>query len=83
MTIAAKAALLLVRAYKVTLSPLFAGNCRYVPGCADYMSESITHYGVIRGGWMGTRRLCRCHPFGGHGFDPVPHPIATQQIPKH
>jgi putative membrane protein insertion efficiency factor len=73
MTLAAKTALLLVRAYKVTLSPLFAGSCRYTPGCADYMSESIARYGFFRGGWLGTRRLCRCHPFGGHGYDPVPH----------
>ena len=62
----------LIRAYKVTLSPLFAGSCRYTPGCADYMSEAITRFGVVRGGWLGTKRLCRCHPFGGHGYDPVP-----------
>ena len=51
---------------------VFAGSCRYTPGCADYMSESITRYGVLRGGWLGTKRLCRCHPLGGHGFDPGP-----------
>ena len=66
------AALLLIRLYKITLSPLFAGSCRYTPGCADYMSEAIVRFGVLRGGWIGTKRLCRCHPFGGHGFDPVP-----------
>jgi hypothetical protein len=65
-------ALALIRIYKVMLSPLFAGSCRYTPGCADYMSESIARYGVVRGGWLGTKRLCRCHPFGGHGYDPVP-----------
>ena len=65
-------ALSFIRIYKVTLSPLFAGSCRYVPGCADYMSESIERYGVMRGGWMGTKRICRCHPLGGHGYDPVP-----------
>jgi uncharacterized protein len=65
-------ALALIRLYKITLSPLFAGSCRYMPGCADYMSESIARFGVLRGGWLGTKRLCRCHPFGGHGFDPVP-----------
>jgi uncharacterized protein len=65
-------ALALIRLYKVTFSPLFAGSCRYTPGCADYMSESIARYGALRGGWLGTKRLCRCHPLGGHGFDPVP-----------
>jgi uncharacterized protein len=68
----ARAALLFIRAYKVTLSPLFAGSCRYTPGCADYMSESIARFGLFRGGLIGTKRLCRCHPFGGHGYDPVP-----------
>jgi putative membrane protein insertion efficiency factor len=58
--------------YKIALSPLFAGSCRYTPGCADYMSESIARFGLLRGGWLGTKRLCRCHPFGGHGYDPVP-----------
>lgn len=72
MTIAQRSALLLIRAYKVTLSPVFAGSCRYTPGCADYMSEAIARFGVARGGWIGTKRLCRCHPLGGHGFDPVP-----------
>jgi putative membrane protein insertion efficiency factor len=68
----AKIALGLIRVYKLTLSPYFTGSCRYTPGCADYMSESIARHGVLRGGWLGTRRLCRCHPFGGHGYDPVP-----------
>lgn len=68
-----RVALALIRAYKVLLSPLFAGSCRYTPGCADYMSEAITRHGLVRGGWLGTKRLCRCHPFGGHGYDPVPH----------
>ena len=69
---ASRIALALIRFYKLTLSPFFSGSCRYVPGCADYMSESITRFGVVRGGWLGTKRLCRCHPFGGSGVDPVP-----------
>jgi putative membrane protein insertion efficiency factor len=68
----ARIALALIRVYKIVLSPLFAGSCRYLPGCADYMTESIMRHGFVRGGWLGTRRLCRCHPFGGHGYDPVP-----------
>lgn len=79
MTIAQRSALLLIRAYKVTFSPLFAGSCRYTPGCADYMSEAIARFGVARGGWIGTKRLCRCHPLGGHGFDPVPADINPNQ----
>src|SRR6478752_3966629 len=71
-SIAARTALAVLRVYKIILSPLFAGSCRYVPGCADYMTEAIARHGVLRGGWLGTKRLCRCHPFGGHGHDPVP-----------
>jgi putative membrane protein insertion efficiency factor len=74
-------ALALIRAYKVVLSPWFAGSCRYTPGCADYMAEAITRFGVVRGGWIGTKRLCRCHPFGGHGYDPVPTLFADHQSP--
>ena len=72
MSLTSRIALALIRVYKIVLSPLFAGSCRYTPGCADYMSESISRFGFLRGGWLGTKRLCKCHPLGGHGFDPVP-----------
>ena len=60
------------RAYKILISPLFAGACRFEPSCADYMRDAIVAHGWVRGGWFGLRRLSRCHPFGGHGLDPVP-----------
>jgi putative membrane protein insertion efficiency factor len=60
------------RAYKVLISPLIAGSCRFEPSCADYMRDAVLAHGVCRGGWLGLRRLARCRPFGGHGFDPVP-----------
>jgi len=60
------------RAYKVLISPLFTGACRFSPSCADYMRDAVIVHGVLRGGWLGVRRLSRCHPLGGHGFDPVP-----------
>jgi putative membrane protein insertion efficiency factor len=64
--------LLLLRAYKILISPLFAGACRFTPSCSDYTAEAVARHGVLRGGWLGIVRLARCHPFGGHGFDPVP-----------
>lgn len=67
-----RGALRLLRIYKLVLSPLFTGSCRFAPSCSDYMAEAIRVHGLARGSWLGTRRLLRCHPFGGHGFDPVP-----------
>jgi putative membrane protein insertion efficiency factor len=67
-----RAALVVLRAYKLGLSPLFTGSCRFTPSCSDYMAEAIREHGLLRGTGMGLRRLLRCHPFGGHGYDPVP-----------
>ena len=65
-------ALGLLRAYKLLISPLFfAGACRFHPSCSDYTAEAIIVHGVARGTFMGMRRLLRCHPFGGSGYDPV------------
>ena len=72
--VAARAALTLLRGYKIFISPLFTGSCRFYPSCADYMSEAIQVHGTFRGIWLGTRRLARCHPLGSHGVDPVPRP---------
>jgi putative membrane protein insertion efficiency factor len=66
-------ALVLIRGYKIAVSPLFTGSCRFHPSCSDYTAEAIQRLGVWRGVWLGLRRLSRCHPFGGHGVDPVPH----------
>ena len=71
--LAAGAVLVLLRGYKLLFSPLFTGSCRFQPSCADYMAEAVRRHGAVRGVWLGTRRLARCHPFGGHGLDPVPY----------
>ncbi len=68
----ASALLLAVRGYQVAISPLVAGSCRYMPSCSQYMAEAIRRHGAARGGWLGLRRLARCHPLGSSGFDPVP-----------
>lgn len=46
--------------------------CRFVPSCSTYAVEALETHGALRGSWLATRRLCRCHPWGGHGYDPVP-----------
>lgn len=61
-----------IRLYQLTFSAIFGRTCRYLPTCSDYMSEAIVKHGIGRGLALGTARICRCHPWGGHGFDPVP-----------
>ena len=63
----------LLRGYKWILSPLLPPACRYVPTCSEYAMEAVERYGILRGGWMATRRVLRCHPFVQGGFDPVGH----------
>jgi len=70
----ARLLILPVRGYKRFVSPLLPPACRYVPTCSEYMVEALQTHGAVRGLWLGTRRICRCHPWGGHGWDPVPPP---------
>jgi putative membrane protein insertion efficiency factor len=71
MSVAARVAHALVRFYQ----HLFAWRpspCRYVPSCSNYALEALERHGLLRGGWLALRRIGRCHPWGGHGWDPVP-----------
>jgi putative membrane protein insertion efficiency factor len=74
--------LTLIRVYQVVFSPVFAGSCRYVPSCSAYAAEAITRFGVMRGSGLALRRLSRCHPFGGHGIDPVPAFASSERPPS-
>jgi uncharacterized protein len=63
---------LALRAYKLTLSPLIGRQCRYLPTCSEYAAEALIAHGPWRGSWLAAKRVCRCHPWGGSGYDPVP-----------
>ena len=62
----------LVRFYQGAISPYLGRTCRYSPTCSQYMIEAVNEWGVIKGFWFGIKRIGRCHPWGGHGHDPVP-----------
>jgi putative membrane protein insertion efficiency factor len=70
--VAARALLLLIEVYRVTLAPLIGGFCRYVPSCSVYAEEAVRRHGAAAGTKLAARRLLRCHPFHRGGFDPVP-----------
>ena len=62
----------LVRLYQYTISPLLPGGCRYTPTCSQYGVDALRRHGGLRGGWLTLKRFLSCHPWGGHGYDPVP-----------
>jgi len=61
-----------VRAYRLVFSPWVGSNCRYQPTCSAYALEALHIHGGLRGSWLAAKRIARCHPFGGEGYDPVP-----------
>lgn len=64
--------LLIVRFYRACISPLFPPSCRYTPTCSEYALQAIRQYGPFKGGWLALKRILRCNPWGGSGYDPVP-----------
>ena len=64
----------LIWVYSHVISPLIGANCRFQPSCSSYAKEALLLHGVIRGSWLALKRIGRCHPWGGFGYDPVPEP---------
>ena len=64
--------ILLIKFYQYVISPAIGPKCRYTPTCSHYALEAINKYGVLKGIWLALKRIGRCHPWGGHGHDPVP-----------
>jgi hypothetical protein len=78
------AILVVIRAYRLALSPLLGPHCRFQPTCSAYALEALTRHGLVKGGWLALKRLARCHPVSwlgsGHGFDPVPHAHSASKM---
>lgn len=70
--LAASALILPIRFYQRVISPLTPPCCRFTPTCSHYAIEALQKHGPLRGTWLAVRRICRCHPWGGSGYDPVP-----------
>jgi len=62
----------LIKVYQALISPMLPNACRYHPTCSQYGIEAVKRYGFLKGGWLTIKRISRCHPWGGHGHDPVP-----------
>jgi len=70
--IISKILIFIIRLYQVSISPLLGANCRYSPTCSAYSIEAIKVYGIFKGSYLALKRILSCHPWGGHGYDPVP-----------
>jgi len=64
--------IVLIKIYQLLISPLFPPSCRFTPTCSHYSLEALKKYGIFKGGWLSIKRILRCHPWGGSGYDPVP-----------
>lgn len=62
----------LIRVYQYAISPFLGRSCRYHPTCSEYAVEAVQKHGALKGGWLGVKRICRCHPWHPGGYDPVP-----------
>lgn len=71
-----------IRLYQWFISPLIGPSCRYMPSCSEYAREALIEHGPLAGAWLAVRRLLRCHPWGGEGWDPVP-PARAARIDHH
>lgn len=67
-----KICIAMIRFYQRNISPLTPPACRFTPTCSQYTLEAIEKYGALKGCWLGLKRICRCHPWGGSGYNPVP-----------
>ena len=75
--------ILAIRFYRRFISPAFPPSCRFTPTCSSYALTSVERFGVLRGGWLGIKRIARCHPFNPGGYDPVPETLGRDIDHNH
>ena len=80
LTPVGQSAILMIRTYQKLLSPLLGQHCRFYPSCSQYTLEAIQEWGLVKGMWLGTKRICRCHPLNEGGIDPVPRRDGSSSI---
>ena len=68
----------LIALYRYIISPFLGPNCRYTPTCSEYAQNAVMRFGVFKGGWIAIKRIVSCHPWGKHGYDPVPEKKSEQ-----
>ena len=68
----------LIALYRYIISPFLGPNCRYTPTCSEYAQTAVMRFGVFKGGWIAIKRIVSCHPWGKHGYDPVPEKKSEQ-----
>jgi len=66
---------LFIRVYQLIISPMLGSNCRFIPTCSEYAMESLKEYGLIKGIFLSIKRIGKCHPWGSHGYDPIPNKV--------
>lgn len=82
MLIPRNACIAILVAYRTVVSPLYGDVCRYYPSCSSYALQAIQQHGVVRGVWMGSRRIARCHPWAAGGVDDIPAPVRSMRTTR-
>jgi putative membrane protein insertion efficiency factor len=78
----ARGMIVFIRGYQLTLSAFLGRQCRFLPTCSEYAREAVERHGALAGAWLAVRRIGRCHPWGGSGYDPVPEPHLPETTEK-
>ena len=71
--------IIFIKFYQLFVSPIIGQNCRYLPTCSEYTIECLKKFGLIKGTFLSFKRISKCHPWGSHGYDPIPNNLEKKQ----